>query len=111
MPSKKWADIYSAAMSLGHGNSVSAVKLIAAVSAIANDGVLMKPRLVQAITDPQGQILQQFEPEEVRRVVSTQTARTLKDIMQTVMLPGGTGVNAALDGYTACGKTGTARKV
>jgi cell division protein FtsI (penicillin-binding protein 3) len=71
----------------------------------------VKPRLVQAITDRQGQILRQFPPEDVRRVVSTQTARTLKDIMQTVMLPGGTGVNASLEGYTACGKTGTARKV
>jgi cell division protein FtsI (penicillin-binding protein 3) len=111
MPPKKWADIDTAAISFGHGISVSAVQLIAAVSAIANDGRLMKPRLVQAVTDPQGQILQQFEPEEVRQVISPQTARTVKDIMQTVMLPGGTGVNAALEGYTACGKTGTARKV
>jgi len=111
MPSKKWADIDTAAISFGHGISVSAVQLISAVSAIANDGVLMKPRMVQAITDPQGQILQQFEPEEIRRVVSARTARTVKDIMQTVMLPGGTGVQAALEGYSACGKTGTARKV
>jgi cell division protein FtsI (penicillin-binding protein 3) len=111
MPPKRWADIDTAAISFGHGVSVSAVQLISAVSAIANDGILVKPRLVQAITDRQGQILRQFPPEDVRRVVSPQTARTLKDIMQTVMLPGGTGVNASLDGYTACGKTGTARKV
>jgi cell division protein FtsI (penicillin-binding protein 3) len=111
MPPKHWADIDTAAISFGHGVSVSAVQLISAVSAIANDGILMKPRLVQAITDRQGQLLRQFPPEEIRRVVSPQTARTLKDILQTVMLPGGTGVNASLDGYTACGKTGTARKV
>jgi cell division protein FtsI (penicillin-binding protein 3) len=111
MPSKKWADIDTAAISFGHGISVSAVQLVAAVSAIANDGILMKPRLVQAITDPQGQILQQFEPEEVRRVISARTARTVTDIMQTVILPGGTGVQAALEGYSVCGKTGTARKI
>jgi cell division protein FtsI (penicillin-binding protein 3) len=111
MPFTKWAGIDTAAISFGHGVSVSAVQLIAAVSAIANDGVLMKPRMVQAVTDPQGQILQRFEPEEVRRVVSVETARTVKEIMQTVVLPGGTGVQAALEGYTACGKTGTARKV
>ena len=111
MPPKHWADIDTAAISFGHGVSVSAVQLITAVSAIANDGILVKPRLVQAITDRQGQILRQFPPEDVRRVVSPQTARTLKDILQTVMLPGGTGVNASLEGYTACGKTGTARKV
>lgn len=111
MPSKKWTGIDTAAISFGHGVSVSAVQLITAVSAIANDGVLMKPRMVQAVTDPQGQILQQFEPEEVRRVISVETARTVREIMQTVVLPGGTGVQAALEGYTACGKTGTARKV
>jgi len=111
MPPNHWADIDTAAISFGHGVSVSAVQLVTAVSAIANDGILVKPRLVQAITDRQGQILRQFPPEDVRRVVSLPTARTLKDIMQTVMLPGGTGVNASLEGYTACGKTGTARKV
>jgi cell division protein FtsI (penicillin-binding protein 3) len=111
LPPRHWADIDTAAISFGHGVSVSAVQLITAVSAIANDGILMKPRLVQAITDRQGQVLRQFPPEEVRRVISLQTVRTLKDIMQTVMLPGGTGVNASLDGYTACGKTGTARKL
>ena len=64
---KKWANIDTAAISFGHGISVSAVQLITAVSAIANDGVLMKPRIVQAATDKQGQVLQQFPPEEVRR--------------------------------------------
>jgi cell division protein FtsI (penicillin-binding protein 3) len=110
-PPKQWADIDTAAISFGHGVSVSAVQLITAVSAIANDGILMKPRLVQAVSDRQGQILRQFPPEEVRRVVSPQTVRTLKDIMQAVMLPGGTGIHASLEGYTACGKTGTARKL
>jgi cell division protein FtsI (penicillin-binding protein 3) len=71
----------------------------------------MKPRLVQAVTDRQGQIVQQFPPEQVHRAISVQTARTVRDIMQTVMLPGGTGVSGSLEGYTACGKTGTARKV
>ena len=108
---KKWADIDTAAISFGHGISVSAVQLVAAVSAIANEGVLMKPRLVQAITDSHGQIVQQFEPEEVRQAVSAQTARTVKEIMQTVVLPGGTGVQASLEGYSAGGKTGTARKI
>ncbi len=111
MHHKHWTDIDTAAISFGHGVSVSAVQLITAFSAIANDGVLMRPRIVQAITDQQGQILQQFPAEEVRRVVSPQTAAALRDILQTVMLPGGTGVNGALEGYSVCGKTGTARKI
>jgi len=108
---RKWANIDTAAISFGHGISVSAVQLITAVSAIANDGVLMKPRIVQAATDKQGQVLQQFPPEEVRRAISRETAQTLKEILQSVMLPGGTGTHASLEGYTAAGKTGTARKV
>ena len=111
MPHKKWTPIDAAAITFGHGISASALQLVTALSAIANDGVLMKPRLVQAITDRQGQVLQQFPPEEVRRVVSRETAKTLKEILQSVVLPGGTGVNAALQGYTVGGKTGTARKI
>jgi cell division protein FtsI (penicillin-binding protein 3) len=108
---RHWANIDTAAISFGHGISVSAVQLITAVSAIANDGVLMKPRIVQAATDKQGHVLQQFPPEEVRRAISRETAQTLKEILQSVMLPGGTGTHASLEGYTAAGKTGTARKV
>lgn len=111
MAARKWKEIDTAAISFGHGVSVSAIQLISSVAAIANDGVLMRPRVVQAITDRQGQILQQFDPEPIRQAVSRSTARALKEILRTVMLPGGTGTQAALDGYTACGKTGTARKV
>ena len=55
----------------------------------------MKPRIVQAVTDKQGQVLQQLPPEEVRRAISRETAQTLKDILQSVMLPGGTDEEAA----------------
>jgi cell division protein FtsI (penicillin-binding protein 3) len=111
MDPKSWSNMDTAAISFGHGISVSAIQLITALSAIANDGILMKPRIVQAVTDSQGQIVQSFAPEEVRRVVSRSTAATLKQILRSVVMPGGTGVNAALDGYSVCGKTGTARKV
>jgi cell division protein FtsI (penicillin-binding protein 3) len=111
MPYAAWTPIDAAAITFGHGISVSAIQLISAFAAIANDGVLMKPYLVQAVTDKQGQILQRFEPQEVRRVISHETAQTLTEILQSVVMPGGTGVQAALEGYTAAGKTGTARKL
>ena len=87
------------------------MQLITAVSAIANDGILMKPYFVKAITDQSGQTLKQFQPQTVRRVISEKTARTLRNIMKTVIAKGGTGTNAALDGYSVGGKTGTARKL
>jgi cell division protein FtsI (penicillin-binding protein 3) len=106
-----WTTVDTGSIAFGYGVSVSAIQLIAAASAIANDGILMKPYFVQAITDESGQPLKQFQPQAVRRVISEQTARTIKAIMKTVISTGGTGVNAALENYTVCGKTGTTRKL
>jgi len=99
------------AISFGHGIAVSALQLITAVSAIANDGILMKPYIVMEISDQNGQTVKRFEPRQVRRAISARTAGIVKNIMQTVITKGGTGVNAALDRYSVCGKTGTARKL
>jgi cell division protein FtsI (penicillin-binding protein 3) len=108
---RKWSDIDTAAISFGHGISVSAIQLVSAFAAIANDGVLMKPHLVASVADRQGQVLQQTTPQAVRQVVSPRTAATLREILATVVGPGGTGTQAAMEGYSAAGKTGTARKV
>ena len=108
---KRWSAIDAGAISFGQGLSVSAIQLITAASAIANDGMLMKPILVKAITDGNGRVVTQFHPEEVRRVLDAKTAATVRRILKTVTTEGGTGVNAALAGYTVCGKTGTAQKI
>ncbi len=106
-----WSKIDTGAISFGHGISVSALQLVTAVSAIANGGNLMKPYLVREIVDQNGDLIHAFKPRKVRRAVSARTAAIVKNILKTVMTEGGTGVNAALDGYTVCGKTGTARKL
>ena len=106
-----WSKIDTGAISFGHGISVSAVQMITAISAIANGGNLMKPYLVRAIVDQNGKLVNAFKPQKVRTVISARTATIVKNILKTVITEGGTGVNAALDGYTACGKTGTARKL
>ena len=108
---KNWTTVDTGAIAFGYGVAVSGIQLITAASAIANDGILVKPYLVQAITDANNEPLKQFQPQTVRRVISEKTARTIKTIMKTVITKGGTGVNAALEGYTVCGKTGTARKL
>jgi cell division protein FtsI (penicillin-binding protein 3) len=108
---KVWSAIDAGAISFGQGISVSAIQLITAASAIANDGMLMKPLLVRAITDRKGRTVQRFSPEPVRRVIASHTAATVRRILKTVITEGGTGVNAALEGYSVCGKTGTAQKI
>ena len=108
---KQWTKLDTSVISFGHGISVSAVQLIAAVSTIANGGVLMKPYLVRAITDKNGQYIHRFKPRKIRRVISTNTAREVAKIMKTVITRNGTGTLAALEGYSVCGKTGTSKKI
>ncbi len=108
---KRWSKIDAGAISFGQGISVSAIQLITAVSAIANDGIIMKPYIVQAITDENGSIIKAFAPTKVRTAISASTAARVKKIMGTVTTEKGTGVNAALESYSVCGKTGTAQKI
>ncbi|RZB30773.1 MAG: cell division protein FtsI (penicillin-binding protein 3) [Desulfobacteraceae bacterium Eth-SRB1] len=110
-PYNRWSKIDAGAISFGQGISVSALQLITATCAIANNGILMKPYVVQAITDKNGRLIKNSVPREVRRVISAKTAETMKRILLTVTETGGTGVNAALGNYAVCGKTGTAQKI
>lgn len=108
---KRWAEMDAAAISFGQGISTSALQLISATSAIANHGILMKPYLVRAVTDRNGSLIKNIQPVEKRRVVSSATAAAVTKIMQSVVSEKGTGINAAIKGYSVCGKTGTAQKV
>ena len=111
MPNKEWSPLDLATISFGHSISVSAIQLASAIAAIANEGMLMKPRIILKVTDNNNQVKRSFEPQQIRRAVSPETALLVAKMMQTVLTEGGTGVEAALDGYEACGKTGTAQKV
>jgi cell division protein FtsI (penicillin-binding protein 3) len=108
---RHWTTIDTGAIAFGQGVSVTALQLITAAAALANDGLMMKPHIVQAVTDPQGRPIRTIEPQAVGQVVSAVTAQKVRRILRTVITDGGTGVEAALDGYNVCGKTGTAQKI
>ncbi|MDP4727469.1 MAG: penicillin-binding transpeptidase domain-containing protein, partial [Desulfobacterales bacterium] len=108
---RQWTRMDTSAISFGHGMAASPLQLVTAVSAIANKGVLMKPYFVAAVTDQNNQTLQSFAPHVVRRVVSESTARKVATILKTVVAEGGTGTQAALQGFSVGGKTGTAKKL
>jgi cell division protein FtsI (penicillin-binding protein 3) len=110
-PYTKWRKIDAGTIAFGQGVSISAIQLVTATAAIANGGILVKPHLVQAITDANGQIIRKIDTMPVRRTITTETARTVRQMMKEVITTGGTGTNAALEGYTVCGKTGTAQKI
>jgi cell division protein FtsI (penicillin-binding protein 3) len=108
---RHWYGIDLATISFGQGISLSTMQLVTAISAIANGGNLMKPYLVEQILDDNGAVVQKFEPQLVRRVVTPETAHKVTKMMETVTVDGGTGTKAALDGFSVAGKTGTAQKV
>jgi stage V sporulation protein D (sporulation-specific penicillin-binding protein) len=83
------------------------MQLVKAVSAIANDGVMVTPHIVKAIEDPTTGTITKVETNVERQVISSETASTMKDIMKDVVEKGG-GTYAQVSGYTIGGKTGTA---
>ena len=110
IPYRKWSRLDTGAISFGQGVSVSAMQLISGISAIANNGNLMRPMLIKKIISDNGKDLKVYHPEIIRKVISSKTARQVKKMMSLVVKGEGTGTKAAMDGYTVCGKTGTAQK-
>lgn len=106
---RTWYDVDVATIAFGQGVGVSTLQLAMATAAIADGGRLHRPLLVRRVIGPDGAVIEEFTPEVRRRVVSRQTARFVSDMMTTVTEDGGTGTDAALDGYLVAGKTGTAQ--
>jgi len=107
---KKATALDLATMSIGQTNNVTPIQLLTAVSAVANGGTLMKPQLVKEIVGSSGKIITPFEKEDVRRVISEDTSKTEREVLESVVT-NGTGRRSFLPGYRVAGKTGTAQKV
>ena len=103
-------EIDMAVASFGQSFQITPIQLISAYGAIANEGVLMKPRIVKELKDQEGNIVEKYEPEATRHVISKQTCDTLLDILEGVVSEG-TGKNAYVTGYRVAGKTGTSQTV
>jgi len=106
---QNWYDVDLATIAFGQGVGVSTLQLAMATAAIADEGRLHEPMIVRQILGPDGSVVQEFTPRVRRRVVSRQVARMVADMMTAVTEEGGTGIDAALDGYLVAGKTGTAQ--
>ncbi|MBS3984650.1 MAG: stage V sporulation protein D [Selenomonadales bacterium] len=97
-----------ATTSFGQGPAVTPLQQVVAISAIANDGRRMRPRLVNQIKDNHGNGVETFAPEEVARPVTAETARRLQALLESAVVHG-SGRNAFIEGYRVAGKTGTAQ--
>ncbi|MEK6532087.1 MAG: penicillin-binding protein 2, partial [Deltaproteobacteria bacterium] len=106
----KWSGVTLETVSFGQGVSTTGIQIATALSAIANNGLLMKPYVVRSIKDPSGNIVSESNPVVVRRIISEGTAEKVTRMMIGVTNDGGTGVRAALSDFEVAGKTGTAQK-
>ncbi len=103
-----WSDLTTANVGFGQGISVTAFQMIMAYSVFANDGILLKPAVVQKIVDADGQITNPYHRQELRRVIKPETAKVVRYMLHQVV-ERGTGEVAQIDGFTVGGKTGTAQ--
>jgi cell division protein FtsI (penicillin-binding protein 3) len=84
-PVENWTRVDAATVAFGQGVSVTAIQLITALSAVANQGVMMKPFVVRGLVDRQGKLVQAYHPTVVRRVISPETAKRLTAILTDVV--------------------------
>ena len=103
-------DIDVATMSIGHSIAVTPLQLLTALAAIANDGVLVKPRIIKEIRNADNSVYSANPTLPIRQVVSPEVSKSVTNLMEKVMSEGGGG-KAVVKGYRFAGKTGTAEKL
>lgn len=99
-----------ATMSFGQRFNITPIQLITAVSSLANDGMLVKPQIVSKTVNNDTGSVSITETEQVRQVVSKETADSVIDMMEYVV-SNGTGKRGSVKGYTIAGKTGTSEAI
>jgi cell division protein FtsI (penicillin-binding protein 3) len=104
-----WSGTSFPTLAFGQGLSVTALQATTVFATIANDGVRMTPRLIDAYVDPNGTVVP-TDASEATRVVSATTAKTIREMLESVVGKEGTAPAAQIPGYRVAGKTGTANK-
>lgn len=104
----RWSAQSPASLAIGYEISVTPLQMAMAYGALANGGILMQPRLVKEIRDADGNVVESFGPQRVRRVVSESVARSVSRVLVDVV-EDGTGTAAGLGVFKVAGKTGTSR--
>ena len=84
--------------------------MASAVCAVVNGGRLMQPYVVSDILGPEGEVIDHLSPVCKRQVLKEETSRTMREMMEAVVLYGG-GRNARIAGYRVGGKSGTSQKL
>ncbi len=107
---EEWTDLRRDTISYGQGVATTIVHLASAYGAIANDGLRVPARLVDAVVDEEGNERPLAHGDPVQ-VISPETAQAVTTMMEAVTADGGTASNVVVDGYRLAGKTGTAERL
>ncbi len=105
---ENWSARSRPTIAIGQEIGVTAIQMVAAASTLANDGMLLRPQIVDRIVSPTGEVIRRFEREPVREVLAPQTAATMLELMSSSTEPGGTARRINVEGVTVAAKTGTA---
>lgn len=105
----QWSHLSLSMISFGQEISATALQVANAYAAMANDGLLLRPYIIKRIVSDNGEIVKEFGPKVIRRVVSPTTARQVGHILSLVV-KNGTGIKTSIEGLSIAGKTGTAQK-
>jgi cell division protein FtsI (penicillin-binding protein 3) len=108
-PVDQWSDSSLPTFSFGQGYSVTALQATSVFATIANDGVRMSPTVVEGTTDSTGNFASNKKAKGVR-VISSDSARKVRAMLESVVSENGTAPSAAIPGYRVAGKTGTAQR-
>jgi cell division protein FtsI/penicillin-binding protein 2 len=106
----RWDGMTASSLPFGYGIYATPIQTVMAAAAIANDGILMEPRMVRRIVRNDNKVVADFPPRQVRRVVQSSTARDMVQAMRRVVTAG-TGGKAEILEFQVAGKTGTTKKV
>lgn len=110
-PSRQWSELQFATIAFGQGVAATSLQMTMAFAAVANGGLLLRPRIVSRVVGEDGEELFSGGRQIVGRPISESTARTMAALLERVTQKGGTGTLAASAEYPVAGKTGTAQKV
>jgi cell division protein FtsI (penicillin-binding protein 3) len=108
-PAASWSDSQRFTVLFGQGLSVNVLQSAQVFATLANDGVRVSPQLISGWTDALG-VRHPGAAGTSTRVVSATTAEQMRQMMEGVVVEGGTAVKAAVPGYRVAGKTGTAQR-
>ena len=106
-----WDGLTITRLPMGHAVAVTALQVHQSMSVIANRGILMKPQIVRRVFDHEGKTVVPFDPQVKHRVVGSDVAQSLSEMLVSVVSNEGTARQAKISGFEVAGKTGTTQKL